>query len=168
MLVVSATAFGVLALAACSQQGDKKSGSQGGMGVSQPAAQTQPKMAAMGPMQWTVPLDGGSEVPPNPSAGDGSAALTYDDASNTLTWSIPYQNLTGPATAAHFHGPAAPGQNAGPQVDIGKTGLANPMEGSAELTDQQEADLKAGMWYINIHTAKYPDGEIRGQVMPAM
>ena len=76
--------------------------------------------------------------------------------------------LTGPAKAAHFHGPAAAGANSGVQIDIGKMGLASPMHGSATLTAEQETDVMAGMWYINIHTAKHPDGEIRGQVMPGM
>ena len=108
-------------------------------------------------------LDGASEVPPNTSAGKGTADIDYDAASKKLTWKLTYSGLTGPATAAHFHGPAEAGKNAGVAVAIpGAT--ASPAEGSATLTDAQAADLMAGKYYVNIHTAANPGGEIRGQV----
>jgi hypothetical protein len=69
----------------------------------------------------------------------------------------------GPATAAHFHGPAEAGKNAGVAVAI-PNATSSPVEGSATLTDAQAADLVAGKYYINIHTAANPGGEIRGQV----
>ena len=42
--------------------------------------------------------------------------------------------------------------------------LASLITGSATLTDVQAADLMAGKWYFNLHTAAHPGGEIRGQV----
>ena len=110
-----------------------------------------------------VTLDSKSEVPPNTSAGTGSADVDYDAASKKLSWKLSYSGLTGPATAAHFHGPAAPGANAGVKVAI-PNATATPVEGSATLTDEQAADLMAGKLYINVHTAANPGGEIRGQV----
>jgi len=108
-------------------------------------------------------LDGASEVPANTSAGKGTADIDYDAASKKLTWNLTYSGLTGPATAAHFHGPAEAGKNAGVAVAIpGAT--ASPAEGSATLTDAQAADLLAGKYYVNVHTAANPGGEIRGQV----
>lgn len=107
-------------------------------------------------------LDGKQEVPPNTSAGKGTADLDWDAASKKLSWKLNYSGLSGPATAAHFHGPAAPGANAGIAVPIPNT--ASGSEGSATLTDAQAADLAAGKYYINIHTAANPGGEIRGQV----
>ena len=108
-------------------------------------------------------LDGKSEVPANTSAGKGSADIDYDAASKKLSWKVTYSGLSGPATAAHFHGPAEPGKNAGVMVPI--TGAtSSPAEGSATLTDAQAADLAAGKYYVNIHTAANPGGEIRGQV----
>jgi hypothetical protein len=102
-------------------------------------------------------LDGASEVPAN------TADIDYDAASKKLTWKLTYSGLTGPATAAHFHGPAEAGKNAGVAVAIpGAT--ASPAEGSATLTDAQAADLIAGKYYVNVHTAANPGGEIRGQV----
>ena len=108
-------------------------------------------------------LDGKSEVPPNASAGTGTADLDYDAATKKLSWKLTYSGLSGPATAAHFHGPAEPGKNAGVALAIpGAT--SSPAEGSAVLSDAQAADLTAGMYYINVHTAANPAGEIRGQV----
>ena len=109
-------------------------------------------------------LDGKSEVPPNTSAATGTADIDYDAASKKLSWKLTYSGLSGPATAAHFHGPAAAGANAGVAVAI-PNATTSPVEGSATLTDAQAADLVAGKYYINVHTAANPGGEIRGQVM---
>jgi hypothetical protein len=109
-------------------------------------------------------LDGKSEVPANTSAATGTAQLDYDAASKKLSWTVTYSGLSGPATAAHFHGPAEAGKNAGVAVAIPNAGTS-PVSGSATLTDAQAADLAAGKYYINIHTAANPGGEIRGQVM---
>jgi CHRD domain len=108
-------------------------------------------------------LDGKSEVPPNNSAGKGTADLDYDAATKKLSWKLTYSGLSGPVTAAHFHGPAAPGANAGVAVAI-PNATSSPVDGSATLTDAQAADLVAGKYYINVHTAANPGGEIRGQV----
>ncbi|WP_042779022.1 CHRD domain-containing protein [Sinorhizobium fredii] len=114
-------------------------------------------------LKFKADLKGSSEVPPSDSAGQGTGDITLDTATKKLTWTVTSSGLSGEATAAHFHGPAAPGENAGPVVDISKT-IAS---GSAEITDQHLADLQAGKWYLNIHTEKFPDGEIRGQVEKA-
>ena len=108
-------------------------------------------------------LDSKSEVPPNASAGTGTADIDYDAATKKLSWTLTYSGLTGPATAAHFHGPAEPGKNAGVAVAI-PNATTSPAEGSATLSDAQAADLLAGKYYVNVHTAANPGGEIRGQV----
>ena len=114
--------------------------------------------------KMTVTLDGKAAAVP--SAGKGTADLDYDPASKKLSWKLTYSGLSGPATAAHFHGPAEVGANAPPVVPI-EGSLASPIKGTATLTDEQAGQLKGGMWYFNVHTAKFPDGEIRGQVMTA-
>jgi hypothetical protein len=111
-------------------------------------------------MTFKADLKGSSEVPATDSAATGSADVTLDTDTKKLSWTVTSTGLSGEATAAHFHGPAAPDANAGPVVDI-SAALA---KGSADINDQQLADLQAGKWYINIHTEKFPDGEIRGQV----
>ena len=112
-------------------------------------------------LAFKADLKGASEVPPTDSAATGTAEVNVDTATKEAKWTIQFSGLTGDATAAHFHGPAAVGENAGPAVDIsGKI-----ESGSATLTDAQLADLQAGKLYLNIHSAKFPDGEIRGQVV---
>ncbi|MES2029684.1 MAG: CHRD domain-containing protein [Pseudomonadota bacterium] len=107
-------------------------------------------------------LDGASEVPATTSAGKGTADIDFDPATKKLTWKLTYSGLTGPATMAHFHGPAEPGKNAGVAVPV--TPATSGSEGSATLTDAQAADLLAGKYYINVHTEANKGGEIRGQV----
>ena len=114
--------------------------------------------------KYKATLDAKSEVPATASGGTGTADVDYDAATKKLTWKVSYSGLTGPATAAHFHGPADASKNASPVVPIPNI-AASPVEGSATLTDAQAADLLAGKYYINIHTAANPGGEIRGQVM---
>lgn len=113
-------------------------------------------------MTMKVALSGGAEVPPNTSSGSGNADVTYDTASKKLSWKLSYSNLTGPATMAHFHGPADPDKNAPVVIPIAPA--TSPTEGSVTLTDAQAADLMAGKMYINVHTEANKGGEIRGQV----
>lgn len=100
------------------------------------------------------------------SSGKGTATASLDTNTKKLTWTVDYSGLSGPATAAHIHGPADPGANAGIVVPF--TGnLASPIKGSTTLTDAQMAQLEAGKWYVNIHTEANKPGEIRGQLVRA-
>ncbi len=107
------------------------------------------------------------------STARGTATATLDDVSGAFSWSVTFGNnapnyndslLNGnqPDTLAHFHGPAAPGATAGVQVNIGP---AEPKVGNTVLTAPQIADVKADLWYVNIHSAACPGGEIRGQLL---
>jgi len=96
------------------------------------------------------------------SLGTGIAEMVLDTTTTEFSWFATWSDLSGPATAAHFHGPALPNQNAGIQIPIDH--LSNPSLGFATLTTAQVDDLLAGLWYLNIHTALNPGGEIRGQV----
>jgi len=114
-------------------------------------------------LNFMATLKGADEVPATDSAGTGMVMATLDTKTKTFTYNVTYSGLSGPAIAAHFHGPAAPGANAGPVVPL--TSLASPVDGTATLTDAQVADLEAGKWYFNIHTAAHKGGEVRGQVL---
>jgi hypothetical protein len=118
------------------------------------------------PVRWQAQLNGGAEVPPVTTAATGSASLEL--VGNQLLWRLAYANLTGPAQAAHLHGPAAPGENAPPLVTFTlpatTTGSA---QGSATLDPATLRAFIDGRTYINIHTPQHPTGEIRGQVQPA-
>jgi hypothetical protein len=109
----------------------------------------------------TIAMTGANEVPPNATTGTGTAKVNLDG--NVLKWTVTYSGTTGPVTAGHFHGPAAPGKNAGVVVPFPGP-ISSPITGTATLTEAQVADLKAGLWYVNLHTAANPGGEIRGQV----
>jgi hypothetical protein len=114
-------------------------------------------------VKFKASLKASEEVPPAQSSGTGTLDATYDTASKQLTYTVDYSGLTGNATAAHFHGPAETGKNAGVVVPV-QGSVASPIKGSATLTDTQAADLMAGKWYFNVHTEANKGGEIRGQV----
>lgn len=108
-------------------------------------------------------MDGASEVPAKTTEGKGTVDATLDTSTKVLAYTMTYSGLTGPATAAHFHGPAAAGVNAGVMVPMAAP-FTSPIKGTATLTDAQITDLEAGKLYANVHTAANPGGEIRGQV----
>jgi len=108
-------------------------------------------------------LKGANEVPPNASPATGKAEAKFDSVTRVLTWTVTYADLSGPALGAHFHGPSEAGKNAGIVLPF-KT-VQSPIEGTATLTEGQAADLLAGKWYANIHTAANPGGELRGQMV---
>ena len=133
----------------------------GGCGMMKPSATS--SMPASNMVTLSAQLRGTNEVPPNASPATGIVDAVLNPATNQLRWKVSYTGLTGPATAAHFHGPAMAGANAG--VVLPWPGpVASPMEGSAMLTTAQAAELMAGRWYANIHTAAHPGGEVRGQM----
>jgi hypothetical protein len=90
--------------------------------------------------------------------GSGDVLAMLDG--KTLTYTVNYKDLTGPAMAAHFHDAAAPGGDGPPIVPA--TVSPSPIKGTATLTDAQIADLNAGKVYFNVHTAANKAGEIRG------
>ena len=117
-------------------------------------------------VQFSAALSGAAETPATASAGKGTASVTLDTDTRRVTWTITYAGLSGPATMAHFHGPAAPGASAGVLIPVAGS-LASPIKGEADVDDGQIGDLRAGLWYVNIHTAQNPKGEIRGQLQEA-
>jgi CHRD domain len=143
-----------LALAACGS---------GPMAASAPAATPAPA-AMSAAVAMTASLSAANEVPVNASMGKGMMQASFDKQTSMLSWTLTYSDLSGPVRAAHFHGPALAGANAG--VALGLTGsLESPVKGSAVLTAAQVADVMAGKWYINLHTAANAAGEIRGQLV---
>ncbi len=107
-------------------------------------------------------LTAASEVPPTTSQGSGQGTFNFDTTTRKLDYEITYSGLSGPATAAHIHSPAAPGSNARPAVPFENP--ASPIKGSATLTEAQAAELMGGLAYVNVHTATNGGGEIRGQI----
>ena len=112
-------------------------------------------------VEFTTTLSPGQEGPTIASAATGTLNTKYDKTSNKLEYTITYSGLT--PTAMHFH-----------KAEIGVAGAvekevpgpySSGMTGTVTITEAQETDLLAGTWYLNIHTASNPNGEIRGQIL---
>jgi CHRD domain len=108
-------------------------------------------------------LTAASEVPPSKSTGSGEATASLDTATHELTYDVTFTGFASDVAAAHIHGPAPEGKNAGVVVPLGNT-PTSPIHGSAKLTPEQEKELEAGMYYVNIHSKNNPGGAIRGQL----
>jgi len=115
-------------------------------------------------VHYIATLTGADEVPANATAGKGTFTAELETDERTLVYRATYTGLTGPATMAHVHGPAAPGANAPPIVMV--QNAASPISGVTLLTADQVDALVAGKLYFNVHTAANPGGEIRGQIKP--
>jgi len=119
------------------------------------------------PCDTFVTLSGAQEVPPNNSPGTGNVTVTLSADHTMITVSGNFSDLTAPATAAHIHGPATPGQNAAILFPL--SGLPNATSGTIpsqtfSITGTQAALLQPGLLYVNIHTSNFPGGEIRAQL----
>ena len=122
-----------------------------------------PAAAGAETITYQAILSSAAEVPPNKTAGTGTATATIDTDTKMLSYMVRYTDLSGPATAGHFHGPAGVGKNAAVLIPI-IAPLASPINGMARLSDAEIAEFGAGSVYVNIHTKENPDGEIRGQM----
>lgn len=114
-------------------------------------------------VNYTADLTAGAEVPPNDSSATGTADVSVDTEAKTVSWTVTFEGLTGDPVAAHIHGPAEEGENAGPVINMTDA----IMEGSGDITDDQISELEDGKYYVNIHTEQNPNGEIRGQLSRA-
>jgi len=165
--IVCAAAAGAL-LAGCAHDKDAQDHAKMDHAMPAPAktaaaASMAAKPAAAKAMAYTAAL---AASPGVTTTATGAATLSYDAATHTLTYNVTYTGLSGPAVAAHIHGPAEPGANAPPVVLFANA--ASPITGTATLTDAQAADLAAGKYYVNVHTAANKGGEIRGQIKMKM
>lgn len=118
--------------------------------------------------QFSVNLNGAQEVPANGSPGTGTATAIFDNVSGQMTINGIFSGLTAPATAAHLHGFAPAGVNAGVLIGLSVTaGTSGTVSGSGTIanTGSNFANVLGGLTYINIHNATFPGGEIRGQLV---
>lgn len=126
--------------------------------------------ASLAPAQTTFKLNAalniGQETTRVKGAKAGAAGrFTATLNGTTLAWKLTFKNLSGAAAAAHVH--TAPRRVAGPVTVPLCTPCTSPVSGTAVLTTAQVRDLLAGKQYVNVHTAKNPGGEIRGQITKA-
>ena len=108
-----------------------------------------------------IQVNSNQEVPTNTSSATGTSNIVYEKNSNLLTYIINYSGVM--PTAMHFH-KGAVGVSGAVEIEV-KAPYTSGMTGILKLTDAQETDLLAGLWYLNIHSAAFAGGEIRGQVV---
>ena len=107
-------------------------------------------------------INGASEVPANASAATGNATATFNKDTKILTLTVNYTGLT--VTNAHIH-KAVVGVSGGVIFPIAAP-YASPLSlTTIALTADQETDLNANLYYVNLHSAAFPGGEIRGQLI---
>jgi hypothetical protein len=111
-------------------------------------------------------LNGSNEVPPTQSRGNGYFEAVYRPSTKVLEYRLNLVGLSGPITMGYLHGPATPGENAQQIAPINIPIYDNTIWDGVTLTEEQAADVLAGRWYVNVTTIEYPDGEIRGQILP--
>jgi hypothetical protein len=150
------------------------------------AAGKRPMPPARATQSFRAQLSGKQVVPPVTTKAEGLAVFHLSQDGTKLRYKLTVSNIEN-VTFAHIH-LAAPGRNGPPVVGLypesperkpvtGKfTGtLAQGTITAKQLTGPLArktlkdlvAEMKAGKTYVNVHTRKYPDGEIRGEIKPA-
>lgn len=115
-------------------------------------------------------LYGANEVPPTESRGSGYLEAVYRPSTKVLEYRLNLAGLSGPTTMGYLHGPARPGENAErvAPINIPFYDYDSTIWNGVTLTEQQAAEVLAGRWYVSVRTVQYPDGEIRGQILPVI
>jgi len=113
--------------------------------------------------KFSATLTAAAEVPPGTSTGSGAATVSLDTTTHEITYDVTFSGFASEVAAAHIHGPAEAGKNAGVVVPLGNN-PTSPIHGTAKLTPEQEQQLTAGLLYVNVHTKNHPAGAIRGQL----
>lgn len=114
-------------------------------------------------VKYQATINSQNTIPKATSSAQGSAVLEYNKVTRVLTYNVTYQGLT--PRVAHIH-KAEPAWETGPVIIPFANVGTSPITGSATLTQDQENLLSFGNLYINIHSLAYPQGEIRGQILP--
>jgi hypothetical protein len=119
--------------------------------------------AVAGPRTYPARLTGAQEAPPVTTSASGQGTVTLNEAETNITVNMSFSGLSSEQTAAHIHGAAPVGTNAPVLFALPNGTVTNQ---TFEVTPAQVAQLKAGMMYFNVHTNNFPNGEIRGQILP--
>ncbi|WDE13406.1 CHRD domain-containing protein [Thalassomonas haliotis] len=127
-----------------------------------------PGLANASLITYQMDLDGIQEVPVGDLDGSAAGTISFDDVTGLISWDLSYANIDTP-TAMHIHGPGGTaGINAGVFIGLGvnTSGGANTLIDSlvANLADVNMIINDPGGFYINIHTAEFPPGSVRGQL----
>ena len=109
-------------------------------------------------------LTGAAEVGGGDPDGYGEAEISVSDEFDQICWDLNDIRNIGPITAAHIHMGAA-GTNGPPVFTLGRAnegGFKGCTNGSEWTENRIEGNHS--MFYVNVHTAQYPNGAIRGQL----
>ncbi|TAE34720.1 MAG: CHRD domain-containing protein [Cytophagales bacterium] len=109
-------------------------------------------------------LNGAQQIPVVSTTATGAYSASFDKTSKVLNYTVTYQGLT--PTMGHIHSvtaATAEGNTGAVSVPFAAT-LTTPLIGQATLTQAQQDEMYANRTYANLHTAAYPDGEIRGNI----
>ena len=110
----------------------------------------------------SISLTGDAEIPPVTTSAKGTGQITVKP-DRTLSGSIKVSGLV--PTMAHIH-EGAVGKNGPPIITLTQTGDDSfAVPAGARLTDAQYTSFTSGNLYINVHSAQYPYGEIRAQLL---
>jgi len=125
--------------------------------------------AEMDPMQASVGNGGGNVW----SNAMGQGLFTLDDT-GSIGYTVSFNNLNGTLASAHIHAPALPNQNSGILFPFDTTdnvgqqnGVIQGETGAGSCNAWCMWLLVSGQSYANIHTNKYPAGELRGRIWPS-
>ena len=119
--------------------------------------------AAPTPVKFSAALNIGQEVPnPKGTKAGASGRFTATLNGSTLSWKLTFKQLSGPATAAHIH--AGVRGKSGPVVKPLCGPCTSGASGTVTLTAAEITALRNRKYYANVHTARNPAGEIRGQI----
>ncbi len=116
------------------------------------------------PIVFFADLSADEESAVTESPGVGRFECSLERETLKLTWKVTYSNTTSPLTSASIHGPQTPGGEAAVLIDLGGKGLKSPIEGSKIISPGDLEYLLTGRMYVNLHSVKYPAGELRGQL----
>ncbi len=115
-----------------------------------------------------IVMSGAQETPAVASSSLGTLNVFYTRETRILSYTINWSGLSGNPTGMHVHGLAPSGYAASVVQTISTSGLTTSGSKSGTMLVDgvviKENDLLNGFYYINIHTAAYPGGEIRGQI----
>ena len=115
-------------------------------------------------VKFSAVLSAAKEIPHPKGAKPGAAGLfTATLTGTTLKWTLTWKNLTGPASQAHIH-IGKPGISGNVLVPLCPPGCTSPNHGTWKLTKAQVKLMENGGTYVNVHTTKNNNGEIRGQI----
>lgn len=118
--------------------------------------------AVQPPIQLTAIINGAQERPTSvTTTATGTFTGTIDRTSRVLSYTVAYSGLT--PSAGHLHRTTLANGN-GP-VAVPFANLTSPIIGTTSTFTQARVDsIVAGQWYVNLHTAANPAGEIRGDI----